>query len=177
MPWIPRIAQSDDIPALEDLIPMSAFALQKDDYTPDQIQAAMGSVFGVDTQLITDGTFFVVEDAGGVVGCGGWSFRKSRYGGDAGRADPDPPLDPTQDPARVRAFFIGPDYARRGIGSAIMAACEAAIAAMNFTHVEIAATLAGERLYAKFGYETVEQFEIPLPGCSPMPVVRMIKAL
>lgn len=141
------------------------------------MEAALGPVFGVDRQLIRDGTYFVVEHDAQILGCGGWSKRRSLYGGDRDRAKPDPELDPKRDAARVRAFFVHPAWARRGIGRSIMAACERAIIAAGFRSVEIVATLAGEPLYASFGYVVVERYEIAMAGGLGLPVVRMTKGV
>jgi GNAT superfamily N-acetyltransferase len=175
IPWTPRLARVEDIPALEVLIPQSVRALQTAHYTAAQMDAAIGPIFGIDRQLIRDQTYFVVEDTNQIVGCGGWSRRKSLYGSDSARLKEDPPLDPSVDPARVRAFFVHPAWARRGIGRSIMVACENAILAAGFRSVEISATLAGEPLYASFGYETVEHYDIPMTGGLKLPVVKMIK--
>lgn len=175
--WQPRLARAEDIPALEQLIPISVRALQAAHYSPAQIAAALGPVFGVDRQLMRDGTFFVVEQAGEIVGCGGWSKRRSQFGGDHGRTEPDPELDPQSEAARVRAFFIHPQWARQGIGSRLMATCERAIIAAGFRTVAIVATLAGEPFYAAFGCTVVERYEIPLGGGLKLPVVRMTKQL
>jgi len=140
------------------------------------MKAALGPVFGVDCQLIRDGTYFVVEGDGQIVGCGGWSKRRSLYGGDRDRPEPDPELDPSLDAARVRAFFVHPTWARRGIGRSIMVACERAIIAAGFRRVDIVATLAGEPLYASFGYVVVERCEIAMAGGLSLPVVRMTKS-
>lgn len=177
MSWYPRIATTADIPQLEALIRRSSFELQTDTYSNDQIEAALGPVFGVDEQLIEDETYFVVEEGTTIVGCGGWSFRQSLFGGTSERKEQNPRLNPESDAARVRAFFVHPAYARQGIGSAIMRACEAAIEAVGFQRVEISATLVGERLYAKFGYRSVERYPIPLEGVAPMTVVKMTKQL
>jgi GNAT superfamily N-acetyltransferase len=171
------LAHDADIPALEALIPLSVRTLQAAHYSHAQIEAALGPVFGVDRQLIRDGTYFVVEDEGQIVGCGGWSKRRSLYGGDHHRADPDPELDPKCDAARVRAFFVHPKWARRGIGRSIMAACERAISAGGFGLVEIVATLAGEPLYASFGYMVIERYDISMTGGLSLPVVRMAKSI
>jgi hypothetical protein len=120
--WRPRLATDDDVPALEALIPISARTLQAPHYSPAQIEAALGPIFGVDRQLIRDRTYFVVERDLQLVGCGGWSKRSSLFGGDGARAELDPELDPQRDPARVRAFFVHPAWARRGIGRSIMCA-------------------------------------------------------
>src|SRR5688500_14931887 len=122
--WPLRLAREDDVSSLEALIPLSVRALQAAHYSPAQMDAALGPVFGVDRQLIRDGTYFVAEREGAIVGCGGWSRRRSLYGGDGGRELEDALLDPQRDAARVRAFFVHPDWARRGIGRSIMAACE-----------------------------------------------------
>ena len=177
MDWTPRLALPEDIPALEALIPLSVRTLQAPHYSPAQIEAALGPVFGVDRQLIRDGTYFVVEHEAQVLGCGGWSMRKSLYRGDSRRAGEDAELDPRRDAARVRAFFVHPGWARRGIGSSIMTACERAIVEAGFRAVDIVATLAGEPLYASFGYAVVEGYQIPMAGGLKLPVVRMTKSL
>lgn len=177
MNWKPRIAMRSDIPQIKELIPRSSSELQKGTYSQRQIQAALGPVFGVDDQLIEDGTYFVVEDESNIVGCGGWSYRKSLFGGNSERNEPDPRLDSQTDAARVRAFFVDPAYVRQGIGSAIMMECENALSAMGFTRVEISATLTGEPLYSKFGYKSVEHYEITLNGAESMKVVKMTKEI
>lgn len=176
-PWALRDATLNDLQELENLIPRSAFELQRNLYSEDQIKAALGPVFGVDRQLIADGTYYVVADQDEIVGCGGWSFRKSKFGGSEGRRKEDPRLDPAVDAARIRAFFVDPKYARQGMGSALMNRCEAAIIAMGFKQVEITATLAGERLYERFGYSVVGRDQIPLHEAPPMATVRMSKLL
>jgi FMN phosphatase YigB (HAD superfamily) len=173
--WSPRLATENDIADLEELIPISARALQAPFYSRAQIGAALGPIFGVDTQLIRDGTYFVVEHEGRIIGCGGWSRRKSMYGGDGQRAQSDPELDPQRDAARVRAFFVHPRWARRGIGRSLMNACEQAIAAAGFRNVEIAATLAGEPLYASFGYVVTERCEVAMANGLKLPVARMTR--
>jgi len=175
--WRPRLARETDVPALEALIPISVRALQALHYSAAQMQAALGPVFGVDRQLIRDKTYFVVEDGGGIVGCGGWSRRKSLYGSDSVRGEEDAALDPRRDAARLRAFFTHPKWARRGVGRSIMAACEAAIVEAGFRRVEIVATLPGEALYASSGYGVAERLEIPLAEDSTLPEVRMTKSL
>jgi GNAT superfamily N-acetyltransferase len=175
--WITRLARQDDVPTLEALIPISVRALQAAHYSPAQMEAALGPIFGVDRQLIRDGTYLVVEYDGEVVGCGGWSKRRSLYGSDGYRAGPDPELDPLLDAARVRAFFVHPAWARRGIGRSIMTACERAIIESGFRTVDIVATLAGEPLYASFGYSVVERYEITMANGLSLPVVRMTKSM
>jgi len=177
MNWTPRLATLDDVPVLEALIELSVRVLQAPYYSAAQRAAAMGPVFGVDRQLISDGTYFVVENAGVIIGCGGWSRRKSLFGADTARAAEDAMLDPATDPARIRAFFIHPDWARRGIGKAILNACESAIIAAGFPNAELVATLAGEPLYLACGYRETERYEIPMNGCLTLPAVRMTKRL
>lgn len=175
--WQPRLARDDDIPALERLIPLSVRGLQAGWYSPAQMEAALGTVFAVDRQLIRDRTYYVVESGGAIVGSGGWSRRRSLYGGDALRAEPDPLLDPNVDAARVRAFFVHPQWARRGIGRSIMMECERGIMAAGFARVEIVATLAGEPLYAQFGYQVVERYAIGMKEGLELPAVRMSKRM
>lgn len=175
--WPLRLAREADVSALEALIPLSVRALQAPFYSQAQMDAALGPVFGVDRQLIRDGTYFVAEQDGAVVGCGGWSRRRSLYGGDSGREREDDLLDPQRDAARVRAFFVHPAWSRRGIGRSIMTACERAIVDAGFRTVDIVATLAGEPLYASFGYAVVERYDIAMPSGLMLPVVRMTKSM
>ena len=141
------------------------------------MEAALGPVFGVDRQLITDGTYFVAEHASQIAGCGGWSRRRAVFGGDRARSGEDDLIDPARDPARIRAFFVHPDFARRGIGRAILTACEAAILQDGFESADLVATLAGEPLYAAFACEVAERYEVPMAGGLHLPVVRMRKRL
>ncbi|MEN9678541.1 MAG: hypothetical protein RIS76_4437 [Verrucomicrobiota bacterium] len=171
-----RLAREDDIAALEVLIPLSVRSLQAPFYSSAQMEAALGPVFGVDRQLISDGTYFVVEHSGHVVGCGGWSRRRAVFGGDRARHAEDVALDPAHDPARIRAFFVHPDWARRGIGRSILSACESALCAAGFREAVLVATLAGEPLYASFGYSVAERYDLPLPDGLTLPVVRMVKS-
>ena len=176
MDWTLRLADENDVPSLEKLIPLSVRALQSPYYSAAQMEAALGPVFGVDRQLIKDGTYFVVEQAGQIIGCGGWSKRRASFGSDQHQNPADSEqLNPKQDAARIRAFFVHPDWARRGIGRSILFACEAAARAAGFTRLELVATLAGEPLYAAFGYSVIERFEIPLSGELKLPAVSMAK--
>ena len=174
--WKPRLARDTDIPALEQLIPISVRGLQANHYSAAQMEAALGPVFGVDRQLIRDGTYFVVEARGQIVGCGGWSKRSSLFGSDHGRVETDGELDPQRDAARIRAFFVHPVWARRGIGRSIMVACERAIVEAGFHRVDIVATLIGEALYISFGYGVVERFDIPMARGLTLPAVRLTKS-
>jgi GNAT superfamily N-acetyltransferase len=145
-------------------------------YSSAQIDAAVGSVFAVDTQLIEDGTYFAAAHGRTMAGCGGWSRRKTLFGADRGHtSDADSVLDPARDPARIRAFFVHPASARRGIAATLMRHCEQAAADAGFKTMELVATLAGQPLYAASGFATVEHFEIPLGRKLTMPVVKMRK--
>lgn len=166
-----------DIPALEALIPESVRGLQADYYTVEQMEGALGTVFGVDTQLIRDGTYFVVEVESQVVACGGWSRRKTLFGSDHVSEKNDAWLDPARDAARIRAFFVYPAWARRGLGSRIMHACEEAAKEAGFSRLELVATLPGEPLYATHGFKSGEHFEVPLQNGQSLPVVRMSKTI
>jgi len=172
-----RLARDRDIAAIEALIPISARALQAATYTAAQIEAALGSVFAVDRQLIADATYFVAERDARIVGCGGWSRRRTLFGGDRGVPRDDSLLDPSREPARIRAFFVHPAYARQGIGRSLMQACERAAVAAGFASLELVATLAGEPLYAAFAFRAVERYELALANGLSLPAVRMAKAL
>ncbi|HEY5808366.1 MAG TPA: GNAT family N-acetyltransferase [Povalibacter sp.] len=170
-----RKATLDEKPQLEALIARSARELSKGDYTDAQVEGALRGAFGVDTQLIRDGTYFVAESDGRIVGCGGWSHRKTLFGGDA-RTDREPGnLDPGTDAAKIRAFFIDPDYARRGIGRAILDECERAARARGFQRFEMMATLPGVRLYETCGYVPAEPVNYPIGPDLMIPFVRMTK--
>lgn len=174
-----RLATADDQGAIEALIRPSVLELLGEFHSPAVLEAALASsVFGLDTQLIADGTYFVCEDGGRIVGCGGWSKRRREFGGDAVAGDAAAQLlDPATDAARIRAFFVAPDWVRRGVGSSIMDACERAIAASAFQRVEIAATLAGEKLYERFGFRAVDREEHPLGDSMSIAIVRMVRAV
>jgi GNAT superfamily N-acetyltransferase len=174
--WILRAARAADGPALAALIPESVRALQAPYYSAAQMESALGTVFALDRQLIEDGTYFVAEEDARIVGGGGWSRRRSLYGGDAGRSGKDPELDAAIDAARLRAFFVHPQWARRGIGREILLASEGAAARAGFRRIETVATLAGEPLYAACGYGVEERFEIALAGGLGLPAVRMRKS-
>ena len=170
-----RPATPPDTSTLASLIAESVRLLQRDHYSVKQMEGALGTVFGVDTRLIHDGTYFVAEVDSEIVGCGGWSRRKTLFGSDHVPAKDDTWLDPLSDAARIRAFFVRPAWARRGIGSKILQACEAAALAQGFNRLELVATLPGEPLYRAHGYRAVESFEVPLPNGAVLPVVRMSK--
>lgn len=175
MPITYRPAVPTDIPALKTLIPLSVRGLQDSYYNAAQIEAALGNVFGVDSQLIRDGTYFVAEAGGRIVACGGWSKRKTLYGGDDAKTGEDTLRDPNTDPAMIRAFFVHPDHARKGIGRHFVKICEEAIMATGFKSIDIVATLAGEPLYAACNYNVKERYNLSLPNGEPLAVVRMGK--
>jgi GNAT superfamily N-acetyltransferase len=185
-----RLAAPEDIPVLGALIEASVRGLQTEDYTPAQIEGALKTVFGVDSQLIADGTYIVAETETGtgnpvgmantsscqmIVGCGGWSKRKTLYGSDHWTGREDALLDPVRDAAKIRAFFIHPDWARRGVGSMILKACEDAARAAGFTRYEMGATLTGAKLFGAKGYVAVKPISIPLANGESLPVIHMEK--
>jgi N-acetylglutamate synthase-like GNAT family acetyltransferase len=185
-----RLAEARDIPSLRELIEASVRGLQARDYSSAQLENALRTVYGVDTQLISDGTYFAAEetDASGesrgaesrgaalLVGCGGWSKRKTLYGGDQFTGREDSLLDPATDAAKIRAFFVHPDWARRGIGGMILEACEAAAWAAGFRRLEMGATLTGIPFYRAKGYMELEAVEAPLGDGLTLPIVRMGKS-
>lgn len=177
MNWPLRLACDEDAPALERLIEHVTRTSLARCYSEAQLAVALGPVFGLDRQLIRDGTYFVVEDAGEIIACGGWSKRLAVYGGDRERTGADVELNPQTDAARVRAFFVHPAWERHGIGRALLEASESAIRAAGFMRVELAGTLAGEALYARHGYAVAERYDAPMPGGLTIAVVRMTKTL
>lgn len=147
-----RKASLDDRTAIEQLIVDSTRGLSRDDYSDEQIEAAIGAVFGVDTDLILDGTYFVAEHAGTLIGCGGWSKRKTLFGGDQYAQRESGMLNPSREPAKIRAFFVHPGWARKGLGRALLQTCEAEAQANGFQSLELMATLPGVKLYKALGY-------------------------
>ncbi len=160
-----RHATLEDKPELTDLIARSARELSTGDYTAEQIEGALRGAFGVDTQLLLDRTYFVAEADGQLVACGGWSKRRTLFGGDARSGRDAAELDPARDAAKIRAFFVDPRYARRGLGSAILERCEREAKACGFSRFEMMATLPGARLYERYGYSGTQrvQYEVQ-PG-------------
>jgi GNAT superfamily N-acetyltransferase len=223
MNFLVRKATPEDIPHLRKLIESSVRGLQANDYTPAQIAGALQSVYGVDTQLIADGTYFAVQHVGVreaareddpappsprvtsheslvtapiacesrysaihpenrqcrfeglVVACGGWSKRKTLYGGDQFSAREDTLLDPARDAAKIRAVFVHPQYARRGIATLILEACEQAARAAGFTRLEMGSTLTGVAFYRAQGYAPLGNLQVPLTNGEMLPIVRMAK--
>jgi len=172
-----RKALLTDAAALEALIVESVRGLSRQDYTDKQIEAALGTAFGLDRELIRDGTYFVAEAAGELIGCGGWSRRTTLFGGDRQPGRQSDLLDPARDAARVRAFFVRPGWARRGVGRALIERCEAEARTHGFTSTELVATLPGHRLYRAFGYVGDGRIEYRLPGDVAIEFIPMRKRL
>jgi GNAT superfamily N-acetyltransferase len=178
-----RLAGARDVPGLRGLIEASVLGLQGNDYSAAQVERALGTVYGVDTQLIADGSYFAaegLEEVTGVavlVGCGGWSRRKTLYGGDQFAGREDSLLEPVTDAAKIRAFFVHPGWARRGIGGMILEACEAAAWAAGFRRLEMGATLTGVPFYRAKGYVELEGAEVALGEGMTLPIVRMGKSI
>lgn len=170
-----RVATHDDLPRLRDLMAAAIAELQKEFLSPEQITAS-NAIMGLDTQLVDDGTYFVVHEQGTIVGCGGWSRRATLYGGDHSTGRDAALLDPARDPAKVRAMYTDPRHTRRGIGRMILAACEKAAAAEGFTTLELMGTLSGQPLYTAAGFAVVEHLEDDRGGV-PVPLVRMRKPI
>ena len=174
-----RKARPNDVPRLHEIIEASVRGLQAHDYSAAQIEGALASVYGIDSRLIGDGTYFVAEvteeDGRQIVGCGGWSKRKTLYGGDQYAGREDSLLDPATDAAKIRAFFVHPDWARRGIGTLILEACESAAIYAGFARLEMGATLSGVAFYRAKGYAEVENQEVPLGNGERLPIVKMAK--
>jgi GNAT superfamily N-acetyltransferase len=178
-----RLATEADIPALHALIEASVRGLQAGDYTPAQLEGALGTVLGLDTQLIADRTYFLADSLhqnakqrSCPAGCGGWSKRKTLFGADRGPGREPDLLDPATDAAKVRAIFVHPDFARRGLGSLILAAVENAARQAGFRRFEMGSTLTGVPLYRLKGYVEVERIAVPLWNGEALPVVRMVKS-
>jgi len=178
MPISIRLAVTEDVPALQQLIPVSVRALSTTYYDSPQIESALTYMFGVDTQLIRDKTYSVAEAEGQIVGCGGWSKRSLLFGGDQWKSDEDGKLlEPSKDPARIRAFYVHPRWTRRGIGRQIISACEDAARASGFTRLELVATLPGQPLYSASGYSIAEPVAVTLADGQLFSGFRMEKIL
>lgn len=186
-----RLATAADVPELHALIESSVRVLQASDYSKAQMDGALGTVLGVDSQLIADGTYFVVENpsareagaeaeetrgsASRIVACGGWSKRRTLFGADRRPDREDALLDPARDAAKIRAFFVRPGWERRGIGTLLLNVCEGAAREAGFTRFELGSTLTGVALYRARGYEELERIEVPLANGETLGVVRMRK--
>lgn len=175
MPLTHRLAAPADMPALTALMNLAIGELQRGFLSDDQI-AASRKLMGLDSQLIADRTYFIVEEGGVIAGCGGWSARTTLYGGDHSPGRDAHGLNPATDAARVRAMYTHPDFARRGVGRLILSLCEAAAREAGFSRVELAGTLAGQPLYETCGYAVLERLTDDRGG-APVPLLRMGKAL
>ena len=180
--WRFRLATESDVPALRALIAASVRELSRDDYTPEQMEGSIGGALGVDSQLIADRTYFVVErdDAetpGGIAGCGGWSSRRTLCCGDDTPGRDPALLDPACDAAKIRAIFVHPAFARRGLGTAILHFVERQAVEAGFCALEMGATVTGAPLYRREGYVEVERMSVPLPNGAALPVLRMRRSV
>ena len=162
---------------MDALIRRSGIQLSKGFYTDEQAAAVTHHVFGVDTQLVEDGTYFVIEREGRLLACGGWSKRATLFGGDQHKSGPDPLLDPATQAARIRAFFVDPEVPRQGLGRMLMEHCEREAAAAGFKLMELAATMPGVPLYRACGFEGIEDIALALPGNVSVPLSRMRKRI
>ncbi len=177
MPFTHALATEEDLPALRALMTRAIEELQQGFLSPEQVTASH-QIMGLDTQLVKDRTYFMILDQGALVGCGGWSFRATLFGGDDSIVAREPlPLDPAGDAAKIRAMYVDPAHARRGIGKEIMALCENAARAAGFGRAELMATLAGLPLYKACGYTEIEAVEAVSREGVKVPIIRMGKSL
>ena len=160
-----RRAEAEDIPALHALIEASVRGLQANDYTQAEIEGALGHALGLDSQLVKDGTYFIAEVAGEMVASGGWSYRATAR------------LDPATDAAKIRAIFVHPAWARKGLGTLMLEHCEGAARAAGFRRLEMGSTLTGVPLYLLRGYVAGERIAIPLPNGESLPILKMTKSV
>ena len=170
---VPRLAVHDDSPRIRALIERSVRALSVGFYSEAEYEAALEHVFGVDTQLIADGTYYVIDAPDGLAAAGGWSKRRTLYGGDQMKDVVDPLLDPTVDAARIRAFFVDPTWARRGLATSLYRVCTDAARAAGFRTLELMATAPGEPLYERLGFVVLERIALSLPGGVSLKMARM----
>ncbi len=166
-----------DVAELNDLIATSARGLSRFYYTAQQIDALITQVFGVDTQLLEDETYYAIERDRRLVACGGWSYRRTLFGGDQAKTSTDPVLDPASDPARIRAFFVAPFAARQGLARRLLTQCEARALQAGFARAELMATLPGVPFYEAAGYAVLERVSHQLTRCGPVEFVRMGRVL
>ena len=171
-----RVATRADVPALHHLIATSVRQLSAGFYAVEQIEAALSRVFGVDTQLIEDGTYFIIDGEAGIAAAGGWSGRRTLYGGDQAKNGSDPLLDPRTEAARIRAFFVHPAYARRGLARQLYDVCEGAARGAGFRQFELMATLPGEPLYLALGF-TIDERVVLAPDGIAVPFARMSRSI
>jgi GNAT superfamily N-acetyltransferase len=172
-----RRATEADVPALHALIEASVRGLQANDYTPAEIEGALGHALGLDSQLVKDGTYFIAEVGGEMVASGGWSYRTTLCGSDGMTGREPASLDPAKDAAKIRAIFVHPAWARKGLGTVMLAYCEQQAQEAGFLRLEMGSTLTGAPLYRLRGYVAQERIAIPLPNGETLPVIRMTKTL
>jgi GNAT superfamily N-acetyltransferase len=171
-----RLARMDDVPVLKGLMEHSIAELLKPYLPPEGVEASF-AIMGLDTQLIADETYFIIEANGAVAGCGGWSKRATLFGGDHTQGRDAVMLDPKKDAARVRAMYTHPNFVRRGIGRLILQLCESAAKSEGYSRLELAATLAGFPLYTAYGFREIGRFEEPTPSGVRVPLIRMEKEI
>lgn len=176
-PFALRTARREDITRIEALIERSVRELSTDWYVPEQIESALRHMFGVDTQLVDDGTYYVVEAGDVLAAAGGWSKRRTLFGGDRWKHEADDLLDPGREPARIRAFFVEPAWARQGLGRTLFETARDAALTERFRWMELMATLPGEPLYRALGFTADERIELELPDGVRVPLVRMTRAI
>lgn len=172
-----RLAHDADKPVLNALIRKSGIGLSAGFYTEEEAAAITREVFGVDSALVEDGTYYVIEAEGAIVACGGWSKRATDFGGDHAKSGNDRALDPGTEPARIRAFFVDPAMARRGLGAMLLDHCTSAAARAGFKALELVSTMPGEPLYLRFGFKPLERIELPLSGGVKVALTRMRKEI
>jgi len=172
-----RLAKTADVPTLQQLIAYSVRGLSKGYYSDEQIESSIKYIFGIDSQLLVDETYYVAEAEGKIIACGGWSKRNTLFGGDQHKEVADPLLDPAKDAARIRAFFVSPDWARRGIGKMMINLCETEALKNGFTAVELGATLPGEPLYAAMGYKKHTDIKVTMPDGVLLEIIKMQKQI
>ncbi len=177
MDYVIRKASLGDRSEIERVIAESARGLSREDYDDTQIEAAIATVFGVDTDLIDDGTYFVAESAGELIGCGGWSRRRTLFGGDQYATRDASYLDPSSEPAKIRAFFVHPKHARQGVARAILERCESEAAAYGFRAVELMATMPGVKFYRACGYVPQGDYDLELTAGVKLELMPMRKEL
>ncbi|MGA2552560.1 MAG: GNAT family N-acetyltransferase [Burkholderiaceae bacterium] len=175
--YVLRPAVAGDVVGLEQLIRSSARVLGAADYRSEQIEAALEGTFGVDSRLIEDGTLWLAERGPRLLGCGGWSFRGTLFGGDRVAGRDSKRLDPRHDAARIRAFFVDPEFARRGIGRSLLWRCESEARAAGFRRMELMATRTGQGLYASEGYRASPPLEHALNPVCTIEFIPMAKDL
>ena len=173
--FIIRLAYASDKPQLQELIRKSGIGLSAGFYTDEQAAAITREVFGVDSALVADGTYFAIESGDTIVACGGWSKRATDFGGDQAKSGDDRLLDPSSEPARIRAFFVDPDFARQGLGSMLLEHCTKAAARAGFRALELVSTMPGEPLYLAYGFTPLERIALPLSDGVTVALTRMRK--